>query len=105
MTAHSIESLLGLGHRVHFGIPLLSLVLGRAEVINDRSIKDRAFPQHRSPRAQRLAHTIEDLVRDPVLSKQMAKVEDRGLIRDPRIHRLNSGEAAEAGLIDQNLLN
>ena len=105
VATHSKEPLLALGHRVHFRIPLLGLVLGGAGGIDDRGIKDRAFSQHHSPLAQHLVHTLEDLLRDPVLFQQMAKVEDRGLIRDPPFHRLDSGEAAEAGRIDQHLLH
>lgn len=48
---------------------------------------------------------LVDLLGDPVLLKQMAEVEDRGLIRDPPFHRLDPCEAAEAGRIDQHLLH
>jgi hypothetical protein len=96
---------LPLAHRVHFRIPLLGLVFGGAGGIDDRCIKDRAFPLHHSPLAQNLVHTLCDLLGDAVIFQQMAEVEDRGLIRDPPFHRLDSGEAAEAGRIYQHLLH
>ena len=74
VVAHSKEPLLALGYRVHFGIPLLGLVLGGAGGIDDRGIKDRALPQHRSSLTQHLVHTVEDLLGDPVLFQKMAKV-------------------------------
>ena len=49
--------------------------------------------------------TLEDLFCDRVLLQQMAEVEDRRFIRDPAFHRLDPGEAAETGRIDQHLLH
>ncbi len=40
----AVEPLLALGHRVHFRIPLLGLVLGGAGGIDDRGIKDCSYP-------------------------------------------------------------
>jgi hypothetical protein len=66
---------------------------------------DRAFPQHHSSLTHHLFHTLEDLLGDPVLFQKMAKVENRGLVRDPPLHRLDPCEAAEAVRIDQHLLH
>ncbi|MFW6731884.1 MAG: hypothetical protein ACODUE_09160 [Synechococcus sp.] len=56
VATHPKEPLLALGHRVHFRLPLLGLVLGGAGGIDDRGSKDGAFPEHHSPLAQHLAY-------------------------------------------------
>ena len=83
----------------------MALFLVELRDIDNRGIKDRTFPQHHSLHAQHLVHTIDDLIRDPLLFQQMAKVEDRGLNRDPAIHRHDSDEAAKTGHINQHLFH
>ena len=67
--------------------------------------KDRALPQLHFFAPQYLVHTLEDLLSDAVLFQQVPEVEDRGLIRDPAFHRLDSAKAVEAGCIYQHLLH
>ena len=113
----AVEPLLALGHRIHFGIPLLALVLvpparstcglGKVELGALMIVASRIVPSLSiAPLlTQYLFHSLEDLLGDPVLFQQMAKVEDRRLIRDPAVHRLDPCKAAEAGRIDQHLLH
>ena len=73
--------------------------------MDDCGIKDCAFSQHHSFLLQHLVHTRKDLLSNAVLVLEMAKVEDRGLIRDPPSHRLDPCEAAEAERIDPHLFH
>lgn len=82
---------------MHFRIPLLRPILGGAGGIHDRGMKDPGFPEHHSPLAKHRVHTLEDLLGDPVIFQQIAKVEDRGLIRDPPVYCLDPCDAAGAG--------
>ncbi len=71
----AVELLVALGHRVHFRIPLLGLVLvapprsasglgkGGAGGIDDRCIEDRPLLEHHAFLAQALVHTLQDLLR------------------------------------------
>lgn len=61
--------------------------------------------QHHPFLAQHLVHSLKDLLGDAVLFQQQTEVEDRGFIRDPVFDYFDTGETAEAGRIDQHLLN
>ena len=113
----AVEPLLALGHRIHFGIPLLALVLvpparstcglGKVELGALMIVASRIVPSLSiAPLSLSIWFTpLEDLLGNPVLFQQMAEAENRGLIRDPTFHRLDPCEAAEAGRIDQHLLH
>lgn len=103
VATHPQKPLLVLGDRMRFRILVHHLEVGGAWVIDDRSTKDRAFHQYHSFLAQHLFNSLENLLGDAVLFPQTAEVEDRGLIGDTPIKRLDSVEAEEAGRIDQHL--
>ena len=96
---------------VHVRIPPLALVLvapprsacglGKVET---RSNDDRTLSQYRSPLDHHLFHTLEELLRDPMLLQQMANVENRSFVGDPAFHRIVPCEAVETGQMDQHLL-
>ena len=62
-------------------------------------VASRIVPsQHHSFLLQHLVHTRKDLLSNAVLSQEMAKVEDRGLIGDPPFHRLGPCKAGKQGV-------
>ena len=90
---------------VHFRIPLPLFVLGGAGCCDRSGIDDRALTHRHAPIGQERFDGDKNLLTLPMLLKQMAEGEDRGLVRDLIADQLNAGKAAHGGHLNQGLFH
>ena len=89
-----LVALLGLMHR---RIALLLGVLGRRRRMNNGRIHDRTGRDANPLRLQMQVHRLQHRAAKVVLLKQVAKIQDSGLVGRCRTAQINAGKAAQRG--------
>lgn len=105
MDFHSVVSLVALLGLVPLKIPLPLAVLGGAGRCNQGGIHDRALAHRHAPCAQVSIDGRKDLLAQAMLLQQVAKGENRGLIRDPITDQIDCRKPAHDGHLNQGLFH
>jgi hypothetical protein len=104
MRLHAEIPVVALLRRRHLGIAGLGFVLGRRRRIDDRRVDQRARAQGDALVGKVTVHLGEQLLRQLMLLQQVAEVEDRGLVRDPVVAKLDAREPAHRVAVVEHLL-
>lgn len=104
MRFHPEIPLVALLARMHLGIALPSLVLGRAGRGDERGINQRARAQHQAALAQQIVDCLEQLFSQPVLLQPVAKPQDGALIGHASVLR-KLGELTKQRRVEKRLLH
>ena len=91
MDFHSEIPLVGLLGLVHFRIQLPPIVFGGTGRGDQGGDKDRALWQRHAFLIEMGFDGFKNLLAQPMLLKQVARGQDRGLIRDPVVDQLDAG--------------
>ena len=95
-------ALLGL---VHLRIPLACVALSGTGRDDQGGIDDRALSHRHAHVAEVSFEGLKDLFAQPVLFQQMAKGQNRGLIRAPVSDHVDADKATHRGHLDQGLFH
>ena len=94
--------LLGL---MHLGVPRACGVLGGTGRLNDRGIHDRALAHHHALVLKQQVDRFKRIGGDVVLLQQVAKVQDRRLVRDAATGERQLGKIADRSAVAQRLFH
>ncbi len=97
MCLHPEVPLLAHSGLVHFRVACAAVVSGRARCGNNGGIDDRALLEHQALAHEQRVDRLEDPIGERMLLEQIAKVEDRGLVRDRAPSKREIGEATHRG--------
>jgi hypothetical protein len=90
---------------VHLGIQLLPFILGGAGRCDQGGINDSALPHRHALRAEFGFDSVKDLLAKLVFLHQVAKGQDRGLIRIPVADQFDACKASHDRQLDLGLLH